>query len=133
MKKTVLIFVFSLVFFFSYYLFKQNTIKVKNDNLKQESITESIIQEDKVETLEEIAFRTGYARGRRNMLIQMGVKEEEAEETEEESEEEDKFVSYTSNLEATEEDREKFKEIYMKAYVDGYHRAGDSVHCPRYH
>ena len=97
-------------------------LKIKNNNLKQENIK----QENKVETLEEIAFRTGYATGRRNMLIQMGV-----EEVEEEGEEE-KFVSYTSNLETTEEDQERFKEIYMKAYVDGYHRAGETTNCPRY-
>lgn len=100
--------------------------KVKNDTLKQENITENITEENKVETLEEIAFRTGYATGRRNMLIQMGV--EEVEEGEK-----DKFVSYTSNLETTEEDQERFKEIYMKAYVDGYHRAGDTINCPRNH
>lgn len=118
-RNVFLIFVFSLVFIFSYYFFKQNTSKVKNDILKQENI---IQEEIKVETLEEIASRTGYARGRRNMLAQMGILDEA----------EDKSVSYTSNLEISEEDREKFKEIYMKAYVDGYHRAGDSVVCPRY-
>jgi hypothetical protein len=46
----------------------------------------------------------------------------------------EKIEMYTSNIieEASEEEKQKIEEISAKAYVDGYHKAGDSTVCPRF-
>jgi len=46
----------------------------------------------------------------------------------------EKIEMYTSNIieEMSEEEKQKIEKISAKAYVDGYHKAGDSTVCPRF-
>ncbi len=85
-----------------------------------QQVEEVQIESSHGETLEEKAYRIGYERGERAMLIQMGkfnyVK---------------KVAKYTTDVEVPEEDKDKFNEIMSKAYVEGYHRAGEMFFCPR--
>jgi hypothetical protein len=74
----------------------------------------------------EIAYKIGYKRGYDNFM-----------KTSVDSKDDESAVEYTSN---EEEDKDKDKidlesevvqEIISKGYVDGYHKAGESLHCPR--
>ena len=75
--------------------------------------------------LENSAYKAGYKRGYKNFMKQMGL----------ESANDSKEFSYTSTIEdgsvlLTEE----HQDIMMKGYVEGYHKAGESMqykYCPR--
>jgi hypothetical protein len=78
------------------------------------------LKEIEIETFEEKIYNIGYSSGQKAMLLQMGRPELI-----------DKKAEYTVNFEIPEEERERLDEIRSKAYVDGYHKAGDLFICPR--
>jgi hypothetical protein len=76
-------------------------------------------KEIEIETIEEKIYNIGYSSGQKAMLLQMGRPELI-----------DKKAEYTINFEIPEEERERLDQIRSKAYVDGYHKAGDLFICP---
>jgi hypothetical protein len=71
-----------------------------------------------------IAYDVGYKKGYNNFM-KTSVDTEDKVTTE-----------YTSNVEDQSKidlESEEVQEIMMKGYVDGYHKAGESLHCPRNH
>jgi hypothetical protein len=72
--------------------------------------------------LENSVYKAGYERGYKSFMKQMGI----------ESADDSKEISYTSNVEnesQTEEQTQEDRDIMMKGYVDGYHKAGESSEC----
>ena len=72
------------------------------------------------------AYNLGYKTGHQSFMRQMGLNSNDE--------------SYTSNKESEIDesilDTEEYQEIRMKGYVDGYHKAGESImlqenNCPR--
>jgi hypothetical protein len=107
---------------------KDYSIKELKDSLSQDSAEENkdksqIYHLDEDQT--EIAYKIGYKRGYDNFMnTSVDSKDESA-------------VEYTSN-EDKDKDKDKIdldseivQEIIMKGYIDGYHKAGESLHCPR--
>lgn len=95
------------------------------------STSEDVIKEEEVKKIDvldedqtEIAYKIGYKRGYDNFM-----------KTSVDSKNDDSAVEYTSNKEKDKDkidlESEVVQEIIMKGYVDGYHKAGESLHCPR--
>lgn len=103
---------------------KDYSIKELKDSLSQDSAEENkdksqIYHLDEDQT--EIAYKIGYKRGYDNFMnTSVDSKDESA-------------VEYTSNedKDKIDLDSEIVQEIIMKGYIDGYHKAGESLHCPR--
>lgn len=65
------------------------------------------------------AYQLGYEKGYYSFLIQNGQEPE-------------KIISYTSTVEDLFNNEDvDFREAVEKGYVDGYHKACNSVYCPR--
>jgi hypothetical protein len=75
------------------------------------------------ESVEQRAYREGYESGKDSFCKQYGLINES----------EDKIFQYTAEI--SEKDKERYEQIKMQAYVDGYHAACDSyepeVKCTR--
>lgn len=113
----------------------------KDFNLEKHAVVESkIIDETIVKTvappiqekvltddLQSKAYNIGYKSGQRAMYTQMNMQVND----------EDKVAEYTSLEESdeikSEEEKKKIEEIIQKGYVDGYHRASESLSCPSGH
>ena len=67
--------------------------------------------------LEKRAYEIGFDRGKNALYQQMGRFDKI----------EDKQTEYTVLI----EENEETKEIQLKGYVDGYHKASESLQCPR--
>lgn len=92
-------------------------IKVEEINFKEGLIAENLPLDDE----SKIAYEAGYKRGYTNFMQQHNNSGDLVQYT------------YTSNeSEKTIEENESYQELISKGYVDGYHKAGDSLHCPRY-
>lgn len=78
-----------------------------------------------VEPLDAQAYRVGYLHGQNALFTQMNKPEElhvfHA----------TPQVQYTAIQDAPEEERTRYSEIMTQGYIDGYHRASDSMSCPR--
>ena len=72
------------------------------------------------ELIEDKIYNAGYQSGQRAMFLQM-----------ERPDLVNKIAEYTISLDVPKEEKERLEEIRMKAYVDGYHRAGDMLYCPK--
>jgi hypothetical protein len=75
---------------------------------------------ESIETIENKIYKIGYQRGQRAMLLQM-----------EKPDLVDKSAEYTVNFEIPKDEKERLDSIMSKAYVDGYHKAGDLLYCPK--
>lgn len=66
------------------------------------------------------AYQVGYEKGYYSFLIQNGQDAE-------------KMTAYTVSVESAfdQENTKDYKDAMEKGYVDGYHKACDSIHCPR--
>lgn len=120
---------------FVFVLSKQNESEMVSENKYIEdfhaSSTEVDVQETEKEvgvTEEEedqrkIAYKIGYKKGYNNfMKTSVDIKDEES------------IIEYTSNKEEiVNSETEIIQEIMMRGYVDGYHKAGESLYCPRTH
>lgn len=111
----------------------------KNDNQETETIVEPIKEPIKIEQINfkegllaenlplddfsKIAYEAGYKRGYVNFM-QQHVKTS--------SEEAIQYTYTSSEDESKIENDQNYQEIISKGYVDGYHKAGESQHCPRY-
>jgi hypothetical protein len=77
------------------------------------------------EPLDAQAYRIGYLRGQNALFTQVNKPEElhvfHAEPQ----------VQYTVSKDAPEEEQARYSDIMMQGYIDGYHRASDSMQCPR--
>jgi len=86
-------------------------------------IQEKVLTDD----LQSKAYNIGYKSGQRAMYAQMNMQVND----------EDKVAEYTSLEESdeikSEEEKKKIEEIIQKGYVDGYHRASESLSCPSGH
>jgi hypothetical protein len=90
----------------------------QEDNFLSEKSTE--LDESKI-------YKMAYQRGFNSFMRRVGRPDLV-------SDNNDKIEMYTSNIiaEASAEEKQKIEEISAKAYVDGYHKAGDSTVCPRF-
>lgn len=128
MKKMYLSIVLIFFVLFCLFIYRNNSIQdnaIKVDDVKQDF--DFIVSE---ENPEDIAYRVAYKQGKMAFYNQMSV-------TGDLSKEEmlalasninfsTQVISYTSN-----KDSEKFEEASAKGYADGYHKACDSLYCPR--
>jgi flagellar biosynthesis/type III secretory pathway protein FliH len=73
-------------------------------------------------SLEEEVYNAEYQRGRRNFYNQMGIAMPDKNE---------KKFEYAVLKEIPEEEKSKYEEIMAKGYVDGYHKAGEALSCPK--
>lgn len=91
-----------------------------NNHLSVSAPVEDQIKKESIETIENKIYNIGYQRGQRAMLVQM-----------EKQQYIDKKAEYTVNFEIPEDEKDRLDEIMSKAYVDGYHKAGEMFYCPR--
>lgn len=89
-------------------------------DIKIEPETEPETEPESIETIENKIYKIGYQRGQRAMLLQM-----------EKPDLVDKSAEYTVNFEIPKDEKERLDSIMSKAYVDGYHKAGDLLYCPK--
>lgn len=123
--------IFGLSFFLGifltiFYFTSNEKSEMTMEDMKEKEIIETVEILDNLvdneaieETIEQRAYRIGYNRGQRAMLIQMN----KAQFIDEEAE-------YTVNFEIPPEEKEKLDEIMSNAYVEGYHKAGYLFCCP---
>lgn len=94
-------------------------IKIEQINFKEGLLAENLPLDD----FSKIAYEAGYKRGYVNFMQQHAKT----------SSEEAVQYTYTSNEDESKiENDQNYQEIISKGYVDGYHKAGESQHCPRY-
>lgn len=92
----------------------------------KEIVVETVIEiQPEVEIspdLKDSVYNFGYKKGYKNFMKQMGLDDDEK-------------TSYTSSTVEDESilEKEEYQDIMMKGYVDGYHKAGESMNleCPR--
>ena len=104
-----------------YYSLAQEYFHTSNEGAKVDCETKEVryIDEDQ----RNIAYDIGYKKGYNNFM-----------KTSVDPEAKEFVVEYTSNKEEKSKidlDSEEIQEIIMKGYVDGYHKAGEFLHCPR--
>lgn len=106
------------------------------ENKKTSPITDKKIQQEdnfvskrNIEIDESKIYEMAYQRGFNSFMRQVGRPDLVYNGNNNE-----KIEMYTSNIieEASDEEKQKIEEISAKAYVDGYHKAGDSTACPRF-
>lgn len=106
------------------------------ENKKTSPITDKKIQQEdnfvskrNIEIDESKIYEMAYQRGFNSFMRQVGRPDLVYNGNNNE-----KIEMYTSNIieEASDEEKQKIEEISAKAYVDGYHKAGDSTVCPRF-
>lgn len=128
MKKISLSIVLVFCLLFCLFIYRNNSIQdnaIKVDDVKQDF--DFIVSE---EDPEDLAYKLAYEQGKMAFYNQMSI-------TGDLSKEEmvalasnvnfsTKVISYASN-----KDSEKFEEASAKGYTDGYHKACDSLYCPR--
>lgn len=101
---------------------EQPTIK-KIDNIDEnkKDLINSIAEDNQSSQIVEDSYQLGYNDGYRAFLIQMGTKEEDL----------PKVARYTTNTSSNDlvdvDEEEK-----SRGYADGYHKAADSIYCPRF-
>lgn len=105
------------VFFFS---FKKNTVSTPEPH---QIITEpkSIEKNDFTVDAQDVAYKLGFEQGKMAFFKQINEPIQNSEIKKEE---------YTVLIESQEQQKE-YDEAISKGYVDGYHKAADSIHCPR--
>lgn len=126
--------VFSLILFL-FLLFKNNSFQ-KQQKIEVDDVKESfnlIVVEEEEANPEDLAYRIGYEQGKKALYNQMAI-------TGDLSQEQmialssELGLSNTLEMQYTSQKEEivsSYNEAEARGYVDGYHKATESLNCPR--
>lgn len=109
-------------------------IETQNIEIQKVETQDAVFEENKKEEpehkiegvdFEKKAYQFGYENGRKALLQQMGLPYVEENKIEYE------YTVLLENLDKHNEEEKKLDEVRQKGYVDGYHKASESLVCPR--